>query len=240
MQIVEEGRAPRGTAAIWLWTFGALALLIAWDASGLDLALARLVGDAHGFSLRDHWLTSALLHDGMRQLACVAGAWLLAGIWWPVGVLRRLPRRARIQWAASLVLGLALTSLLKHASRTSCPWDLAEFGGTASYLSHWVWGLGDGGPGHCFPAGHASAAFAFIGGFFALRPASARLARGCLALVLATGFVLGLAQQARGAHFMSHTLWTAWFCWGAAWLVHLAARLGRHDDEGILAFHEAS
>ena len=25
--------------------------------------------------------------------------------------------------------------------------------------------------------------------------------------------LLGLAQQMRGAHFMSHTLWTAWLCW---------------------------
>jgi membrane-associated PAP2 superfamily phosphatase len=32
--------------------------------------------------------------------------------------------------------------------------------------------------------------------------------------------VLGLAQQWRGAHFMSHTLWSAAVCWMIAWLVH--------------------
>jgi membrane-associated PAP2 superfamily phosphatase len=32
------------------------------------------------------------------------------------------------------------------------------------------------------------------------------------------GFVLGISQQIRGAHFMSHTLWTAWLCWTVGWL----------------------
>jgi membrane-associated PAP2 superfamily phosphatase len=31
-----------------------------------------------------------------------------------------------------------------------------------------------------------------------------------------------VAQQWRGAHFTSHTLWTAWVCWVVAWLVDMA------------------
>ena len=31
-----------------------------------------------------------------------------------------------------------------------------------------------------------------------------------------TGLLLGVAQQLRGAHYMSHTFWTAWYCWVAA------------------------
>jgi len=44
------------------------------------------------------------------------------------------------------------------------------------------------------------------------------------AAALAAGLVLGLAQQARGAHFMSHTLWSGWVCWCVAWAVDAAAR----------------
>jgi len=33
---------------------------------------------------------------------------------------------------------------------------------------------------------------------------------------------MGLAQQVRGAHYMSHTLWTAWLCWSSAALVDRA------------------
>ena len=221
---VKRGSEPAGRS-LWNWTLGSLVLLLAWESSGLDLPLARLTaGGGQGFAGRDNWFAGVLLHDGMRHLAFALGAWLLAGVWWPVGVLRRLARSARIQWLASLLLGVALVNLLKHASQTSCPWDLAEFGGAGTYVNHWVWGRADGGPGHCFPAGHASAAFAFVGGFFALRPVSLPLATGCLALVLAAGLALGLAQQFRGAHFMSHTLWTAWLCWIAAWGVDGVAR----------------
>ena len=72
----------------------------------------------------------------------------------------------------------------------------------------------DGGAGHCFPAGHASAAFAYLAGWFVLRRSVARaVAMRWLAAALAAGLLLGLAQQVRGAHYMSHTLWTAWICW---------------------------
>jgi hypothetical protein len=32
----------------------------------------------------------------------------------------------------------------------------------------------------------------------------------------------------RGAHFMSHTLWTAWLCWTTAFIVDVAATRGWH------------
>lgn len=199
-----------------LATFVLLALVLLWDASRLDLALARLAGGTQGFPWREHWLVAAVLHDGARMLAFAAAAWLMLGIWWPTGPLRDVPRSARVQWLASLLIAVLLVNALKLASRTSCPWDLADFGGTAAYVSHWLWAAGDGGRGHCFPAGHASAGFGFIGGFFALRAHAPRAARLCLWLSLAAGFVLGGAQQLRGAHFLSHTLWTGWLSWASA------------------------
>lgn len=193
-----------------------LALVLLWDASHLDLALARLAGGPQGFPWREHWLLAAVLHDGARVLAFAVATWLVLGIWWPTGPLRDVPRRARVQWFASLLVAVLVVNALKHASRTSCPWDLADFGGTAPYVSHWMWAAGDGGRGHCFPAGHASAGFGFIGGFFALRAHAPRAARLCLWLSLAAGFLLGGAQQLRGAHFLSHTLWTGWLSWASA------------------------
>jgi membrane-associated PAP2 superfamily phosphatase len=201
------------------WTLAALALVLLWDAAGLDLALARLAGGDHGFPWRDQWLTAEVLHRWVRPVAWLLAGWLILGLWWPTGVLRRLPRRARLQWLARLALALVAVNLLKQASHTSCPWDLSAFGGQADYLSHWAWGRTDGGPGRCFPAGHAATGFAFVGGAFVLRPVSERHARWCLVAALAAGLLLGAAQQLRGAHFMSHTLWTGWLCWASAWVV---------------------
>jgi membrane-associated PAP2 superfamily phosphatase len=65
----------------------------------------------------------------------------------------------------------------------------------------------------CFPAGHSSAGFAWVSlYFFALLARPAWRWRG-LAVGLVAGGVFGLAQQLRGAHFLSHDLWTLATCW---------------------------
>lgn len=202
------------------WTAGSLLCLLAWDASGLDLVLAHWFGTAQGFALRDHWLFTTVLHEGARRLSWLLVVGLSLAVWWPVGVLRQLDRWQRLQLVVSILLGLALVVAIKRISSTSCPWDLAEFGGLARYVSHWRFGLVDGGGAHCFPAGHASAGFAFVGGYFVLRDRAPRAARIWLATALTAGLVLGVSQQMRGAHFMSHTLWTAWLCWTVAWACH--------------------
>ena len=199
------------------FTLAGLALLLAWDASGLDRAVAHAVGGgAQGFPWRDAWVTRSLLHDGGRW----ASALVLTGL--VIGLLRRqgggqggATASPPVTWAAlgMVLLNLLLVPGVKRSSSTSCPWDLAEFGGTARYVSHWDWGLSDGGVGRCFPAGHASAAFCFLPGYFWLRGQAPRAAGFWLAATLLAAFTIGLAQQVRGAHYFSHTLWTGWMCW---------------------------
>ena len=101
------------------------------------------------------------------------------------------------------------------------------FGGMAPYVSHWDLGQRDGGGGHCFPAGHASTGFAFMAAYFGLRQSDSPRALVWLGLALVVGFVLGFAQQVRGAHFMSHTFWTAWLCWTVGWISHVLFHLLR-------------
>lgn len=214
------------SASLRLPTLALLLALLLFDASGLDMPLARLFGDRGGFALRDDWLLTTLFHAGGRVLAWATGLWLCLGVWWPVGVLRRLDERARLQLALTTVLALVAVSTLKSFSTSSCPWDMAAFGRSATHVSHWLWRSGgDGGSGRCFPAGHASAGFAFIGGFFVFRRVVPSVARLWLLASVAAGMALGLAQQARGAHFMSHTLWTGAICWCVALTVD--AWLGR-------------
>ncbi|MGQ3050199.1 MAG: phosphatase PAP2 family protein [Roseateles sp.] len=130
-----------------------------------------------------------------------------------------MPRRSRLWWIGTTLACVALIPVLKRASSTSCPWSLIQFGGDfARYVPHWLLGLPDGGPGGCFPSGHASTAFAFIPGWFALRDHAPRVARFFLVVVLICGAVLGWVQMMRGAHFLSHSLWTAWICWAVSLL----------------------
>ncbi|CAN7482860.1 phosphatase PAP2 family protein [Variovorax paradoxus] len=220
-------------------TLLALALLLAWDATGGDLALARLAGTPMGFPWRENAFLVHVMHEGAKDLSWLFVIALFAGIRWPLGILRRLPVRARAQLAFTVLLSVLAVSLLKHASHTSCPWDLKEFGGVASHVSHWAWKVYDGGAGGCFPAGHASAAFAYAGGYFVLRRVSPRAAVLWLCASLAAGLALGLSQQLRGAHYMSHTLWTAWICWVAGFAIDLvvaprASRLAATEPAAVL------
>lgn len=201
-------------------TLVALALLLVWDFSGLDMALAHTMADASGFVLRDHWLLKTGLHEGGRIASWLVLLGLSLSVWWPLGGLRRIPLERRVQLVVTALVSVVIISTLKSVSATSCPWDLADFGGVARYTLHWTgFVLPDGGGGRCFPAGHASAGFAFVGAYFAFRRAAPALAWRWLAAALTAGLVLGLAQQLRGAHFMSHTLWTGWLCWCTAWAI---------------------
>ena len=214
--------------AFWrvlFWSLVSFAALIFWDASGMDRALAHVFGNSQGFPLRKNWFLVHVMHEGARRLAWLLVLVLVMAIWWPFGVLRAASRPERLQLAITTLAALALVTGVKYTSSTSCPWDLREFGGVARYVSHWSWGLADGGSGKCFPGGHASAGFAFVGGYFALRRSQPRAARVWLICALVAGMVLGFAQEMRGAHFQSHTLWTGWLCWICAWAVDLLMHL---------------
>ena len=206
------------------WAALALVLLLAWDASHLDLWAMRQAGDANGFALRDAWVTRGLIHEGGRLVSYVATVFIVLLNLWP-RLLPALTRRERTWWLVTTLVCLAVISLMKRASLTSCPFDLAEFGGAAhaAYVSHWAFGIRDGGGGHCFPSGHASAAFAYLAGAWALRRAYPRAALAWGGGVVVLGVIYGVGQMMRGAHYPSHTMWTAWICWA---LTLAAAHLG--------------
>ena len=196
-----------------LWvTFAALLALCCWDLAGLDLPVVRLFGSAQGFALRDNFWTATLLHEGGRVAAWVTLAAVSLSLW-RVPTPGQPSRAQRGAWIVVMLLCIVAVPAIKRFSLSSCPWDLAEFGGVAAYVSHWRLGVGDGGAGRCFPSGHAVAAFGFFGMHFLWRGHSPARARAWLVGVLVAGTVFGLAQLVRGAHYPSHTLWSAWLCW---------------------------
>ncbi len=217
-------RAPRGPAGDFAWLLAGFLALALWDASGLDLPISRWFGGAAGFPWRDHWLFAGVLHANAKWFAVVVCAALLVNVWRPLPFARATSRSVRVWWLAATLGSLALIPALKHISSTSCPWSLAEFGGTARYVSHWAFGQVDGGPGRCFPAGHASAAFCFLAGYFALRDSAPIAARRWLLATIAAGAFLGVVQVVRGAHFVSHALWTGWWCWALTIVTYHAFR----------------
>lgn len=223
---------------------GGILLLMAllWDLGGQDMAVMHWWGDASGFALRHHPWLERYAHDGVRRLllgVLLVGLVLLA---LGRGPVRGWSGRERLSVGLGVLAALLVVNVIKRASLTSCPWDLAEFGGPAQYVSHWMLGLADGGGAHCFPGGHASSALAFVG--VALPWLSGR--RGArwtgavlLVALLSAGAALGAVQTVRGAHYPSHTLWTMVICYAANaavwWAVHrtAAAREQRYQPSAM-------
>lgn len=223
--------APRIAARdAWL-SLAALVLLAVWEASGWDLELLGLYGNAGGFAWRENWFASTVLHDAGRWLAV---ACLAVAAWDACRPLAEGPsRRQRRYWLAILLANLLLVPLLKRFSLTSCPWDLIPFGGNVPYVPYWMPGIADGGPGHCFPAGHPVAGFAFFAVFFLWRPHRPALARSLLLAVLVIGSAFAWAQLARGAHFLGHDAWSAWLCWSVCVVAQRFAPADRYAGRAV-------
>ena len=208
-----------------------LIIFLVWDSTTWDMQLATIWGEPGGFALREHWWMAKIMHAGARNVGWLFFVAILIGIWRPWGALRALATADRVSLFLSVLSALLSVTLIKGFSQTSCPWDLQAFGGAAPYVSHWNLWVSDGGGGHCFPAGHASTGFAFMAAYFGLRQNNAPGAMKWLVLAISVGFVLGIAQQIRGAHFMSHTFWTAWLCWTVGWISHVLFHAIRHNKK---------
>jgi membrane-associated PAP2 superfamily phosphatase len=195
----------------------ALIALLLWEWLELDLPMVQMLIENGRFPLKHHVVLEQWLHDGIKPLMWGIFALLCAQWVRPWGLFADVPR-GRLAFAVlSLLLCLITVAWIKRHSQVSCPWELREVGGLATYLNHgWPWSHGhqaDGGSGQCFPGGHANTGFAWLGLYVALQGFDARRARWALLWALGWGVLLGTVQQLRGAHYFSHAPWTALICW---------------------------
>jgi membrane-associated PAP2 superfamily phosphatase len=65
----------------------------------------------------------------------------------------------------------------------------------------------------CFPSAHASSGYSLLALYFLWLERSRRRARLGLLAGIGMGLLFGIAQQARGAHFLSHDVWSAMMVW---------------------------
>lgn len=233
-------RTPQGP--LLLWPLGGMLLLFVISyGAGVDFWLASFWYQLQGgrWALQQHWLTEGGLHQGARTLNQWLVGLLLAyyglrsmqHVYPRCRVLRKIAQRwpAAQPWSAaerqaygrligSLALSLAGVALVKQSVAMDCPWDLVTFGGHQPFTGLFSPWPADRAPNACFPAGHASNGYAWFGLYFFLRARQSTVARPALWLVVLVALVLGLAQQLRGAHFLSHDIATAAWCWTVACL----------------------
>lgn len=217
--------SPAARDSHWL---GAGAVLPLLAAIALSLLLMAMGGDewiadrlyaweGGRWALMHSFLTEHLVHVAGKRLSVLA--WLAVAV--AAGVTRLLPRyrawsRPLLYLALAVLLSTGLVSALKSLIHMDCPWDLTRYGGARPFI-----GLFETRPTNypkalCFPAGHASAGYAWIALYFFFAATRPAWRWNGLAIGLLAGLVFGISQQLRGAHFASHDLWTLTLCWVVA------------------------
>lgn len=200
------------------------ALAIAWlgECTDVDLRLAAAMYDhaAGTFPQRHAWLAETFSHTYMKNLMVVlAVCALLTAIFprphWP----RAFRLRLRVVALSSVLVPL-ITTLMKQSASSHCPWDLTDFGGSQAYVRLLDAALAGAPAGHCMPAGHASGALWLVSLAVFWLPHAPRKAAAVALATLGFGFALGWVQQLRGAHFLTHTLWSMWIACAIVCLLH--------------------
>ena len=200
-------------------------LIFVYPITGLDQTLIAPYFDMteHRFTLKhDHFLEQ-FMHLGLKYcMVAIALTSLMIALRANIGEPSRVSLFIRFinfvknpYFLAFFGMAISTTtiSIFKSMSVHGCPSNLSLYGGNLplfSLFAHLPAGVQ---AGHCFPGGHASAGFALMAFYFAFQESKPYFARAMLLLSLVVGFAMGWVQMMRGAHFMSHNLWSAWLVW---------------------------
>lgn len=197
------------------WAVALFAVALAVTLADVDpqIAAAWAFDEAtQSFPARQAFWTTTLIHSGGRAFVWALGLTSVFGLIASLWSERLAALRGRfIVGLFGLVQTTLLIGALKQLTHMDCPWDVAGLGGSIPHF-----GLFEARPiglpaAACFPAAHAGSGFALLSLYFAWR--DTRLARPLLVLALLTGVTFAIAQEARGAHFLSHDLWSLAIAW---------------------------
>lgn len=169
------------------------------------------------YSNSEGWITDgfssnlkAVLYSGTKY--AIIGATLVL-----VYFSLRSERPSKVKRICSFIFCMAFIpafiSFLKSTTEIHCPNDLIIFNGKVPFRSIFDFEsyrlfLGKYGEGNCFPGGHASGGFAFMSSFFVLPD---RYKQKAIVVGFLLGSFMGLYQMMKGAHFLSHNLFTIGF-----------------------------
>lgn len=177
----------------------------------VDEKLARVFFNGTQWTYKNHWLLTDVIHTCGRKLALAAyGALVLVFLY---RRLRRYPSPALAYAICSITLSVLAVNLGKQLLHFPCPWDAFN---SLGQLTPYKWLPQQAG---CFPSGHASSGFAWLSFYYLARLYCPQWRTSLAALAIAVGLCFGIAQQIRGAHFITHDLICLYLCWMIASLL---------------------
>ncbi|WP_035578864.1 MULTISPECIES: phosphatase PAP2 family protein [unclassified Halomonas] len=188
----------------------------------IDFTLTDFIYRLQGnfWAWKDTLITQKILHKGGKWLSLTMGlATLLLLILSTMVTHLKAYRTPLLYLFSATLISTLLVATIKHLVSMECPWDLDRYGGARDFI-----GLLNNRPSSipasaCFPAGHASAGYTWIAFYFFFAAIRPNWRWAGLALGLGLGLTFGITQQLRGAHFLSHDLWTVMICWTVSFVL---------------------
>ncbi len=220
-----------------------LILLTLIELNDLDLKISQNFYDNQlkQWPYKDYWITSTLLHSYGGIFTKI-----LLGIMFVALLGTRLKKDFYCYTLPmtflffSSVIGPCFIIYLKNKTHLYCPWDLVMFGGTRPYIELFDSISETLEVGHCFPAAHAGGGYTFISFYFFFLLVQPCYKYYGLSFGLLLGLIYGFDQQIRGAHFLSHDLFSIAICWfssGGLFLL-LLTYYERRDFEKLMKLGE--
>lgn len=193
-----------------------LLMLLVYPHTNLDTRIADLFFDTslHRFTLKnDHFLT-VWMHVRLKWLMVeiALASLVLAMLSYRLSSLKEY--RLSFLWVfTGMLISTTAVTVFKHYSVHGCPWDVVPYGGNLPLLDLFTSPPAGTEAGRCFPAGHPSGGFALMAFYFAFMHIKPRFSVLMLRIGLLIGLLMGLVQMMRGAHFLSHVLWSGCLVW---------------------------
>ena len=213
----------------WLPLFGLASTLALCAYSDIDTRIADRfffdVNQMQWLSANSWWGNEAMV-DGGRNLLRLIGAIAIA--LWALTFFRadwHAQRRVLGFFITCLLVSTLLIGGLKTLTNVDCPWDLQRYGGTRPWVALFAERPDHLPPARCFPGAHSGSGFSLMCLYFVFLNRSRKRALQGLTAGLLIGALFSLAQQARGAHFLTHDLCSAFIVWFVC--LGLYARFGR-------------
>ena len=190
------------------------AVLLAEKFTNADTALQNLfyLPETHEWLINPalHQKLSPVFYKGLKFLLAATGAgcliFLLLSLKKPSLAVRRRP-------VLILLLSIVFVPLVvagaKYFTNVYCPYQLNIYNGLYPFvriIDSYPESFVQPKPGRCFPAGHATAGFAFMALYFVFDSRRGKIL-GLLAGIL-LGLAAGFYQMLRGQPFLSHTLFS--------------------------------
>lgn len=217
----------RNHLVIPLIIFCTLAFYI--ELSGVDALLADKIYAWEGgsWALKKAWITETLIHQAGKYFSISLALLVIFALIATYISPRLLKYQRELLFLLCAAAGSSgFVSILKGISHVSCPWDFTRYGGDLPYASVFTQIIHLSGDG-CFPAGHASGGYAWLAFYFLGEHKQSRWRWAGLGFALGIGIIFGISQQLRGAHFITHDLWTLGICWFFSLFMYKLMLLGK-------------